>query len=179
MNAPNRSTHNKRIRAPLTHVGGHVPWAWVALVASHAELTRAMNAKLVSAHGLTLNDYEVLLHLSWAPGGRLRRGELAQRVRLTAGGITQLLKELEHERLVTSAPDPTDRRAVQASLTEAGWRRLAEAARTHVANVEAMFTAHFSRQELANLGELLGRLFGTPPAAGRGGWAAPPSPRLV
>jgi len=141
----------------------------VALLASHAELTRAMNAKLVSAHGLTLNDYEVLLHLSKAPGGRLRRGELAQRVRLTAGGITQLLKELERERLVTSAPDPADRRAVQTSLTEAGRQRFAEAARTHVANVEAMFTARFSRQELANLGELLSRLFGTPPDGGRGG----------
>jgi DNA-binding MarR family transcriptional regulator len=82
---------------------------------------------------------------------------------LTAGGITQLLKELERERLVTSASDPGDRRAVLASLTEAGRQRLAEAARTHVANVEAMFTARFSRQELANLGDLLGRLVGTPP----------------
>jgi DNA-binding MarR family transcriptional regulator len=179
VNTPKRSTQNERIRAPRTHVGGRVPWAWVALLASHSELTRAMNAKLVSEHGLTLNDYEVLLHLSWAPGGRLRRGELAQRVRLTAGGITQLLKELERERLVTSAPDPADRRAVQASLTEAGRQRLAEAARTHVANVEAMFTARFSRQELANLGELLGRLVGTPPDGGRAGRSAPPRPRGV
>ena len=47
--------------------------AWVAFLRGHAALTRALNAQLVSDHGLTMNDYEVLLRLSHAPDWRLKR----------------------------------------------------------------------------------------------------------
>ena len=50
---------------------------WVALLRAHASSVRRFNAELVSEHGLTLNDYEVLLHLSHADGKRLRRVDLA------------------------------------------------------------------------------------------------------
>jgi len=53
---------------------------WVALLRAHASSVRRFNAELVSEHGLTLNDYEVLLHLSHADGKRLRRVDLAERV---------------------------------------------------------------------------------------------------
>ena len=39
---------------------------WVRLLRAHAGLTRELNARLIARHGLTLNDYEVLLHLSHA-----------------------------------------------------------------------------------------------------------------
>ena len=51
--------------------------AWVGLLRAHASTTRRFNAELVSEHGLTLNDYEVLLHLSREEGRRLRRVDLA------------------------------------------------------------------------------------------------------
>ena len=42
---------------------------------SHSALTRELNAQLVAEHGLTLNDYEVLLTLSHAEERALRRVE--------------------------------------------------------------------------------------------------------
>ena len=146
------------IWATETHSGHPVPLAWVRLVAAHAELTRRMNTDLLAGHGLTINDYEALLHLSWALSGRLRRGELAQRVHLTPGGITRLLHGLEQMGLVRSLSDPTDRRVVCAALTEAGQERLRQAAHTHARDVSALFTAQFSCDELATLAQLLGRL---------------------
>ena len=38
--------------------------AWVSFIRAHSAITRQLNADLLNVHGLTLNDYEVLLLLS-------------------------------------------------------------------------------------------------------------------
>src|SRR3954449_10336162 len=69
--------------------------SWVSFLRAHAAITRQLNADLLNAHGLTLNDYEVLLHLSRAEHGMMRRVDLADSILLTASGITRLLDGLE------------------------------------------------------------------------------------
>jgi DNA-binding MarR family transcriptional regulator len=147
--------------APHTHAGEPVPLAWVRLLSAHAAITRELSANLLAAHGLTASDYEVLLHLSWAPDGRLRRSELAGGVLLTQGGITRLLHGLEREDLVRSTTSEADRRVVHAQLTPNGRERLAQAAGTHVADIRRLFTDRFSSAELRALARLLGALPGT------------------
>jgi DNA-binding MarR family transcriptional regulator len=117
---------------------------------------------LVAEHGLTINDYEVLLHLARAPEQRLRRVDLVDRILLTPSGITRLLEGLERAELVERAQCDEDRRVVYAKLTPAGADKLREAARTHVAGIESLFIGRFSDDELATLASLLSRL----PAAG-------------
>jgi DNA-binding MarR family transcriptional regulator len=133
---------------------------WIRFLRAHAALTRALSADLVAQHGLTLNEYEVLLPLSRAPEQALKRVELADRVLLTASGMTRLLDRLEDSGLVERASCPTDRRVVYAKLSTAGARRLREAARTHVAGVDELFLARFTDEEMTTLTSLLGRLPG-------------------
>jgi DNA-binding MarR family transcriptional regulator len=133
---------------------------WIRFLRAHAALTRALSSDLVARHGLTLNEYEVLLHLSHAPEEALKRVELAERVLLTASGMTRLLDRLEGSGLVERASCPTDRRVVYAKLTPEGARRLREAARTHIAGVDELFLARFTEEEMATLTSLLGRLPG-------------------
>ncbi len=133
---------------------------WIRFLRAHAALTRALSSDLVAQHGLTLNEYEVLLHLSHAPDQALKRVDLADRVLLTASGMTRLLDRLEQSGLVERASCPTDRRVVYAKLTTAGGRRLREAARTHIAGVDDLFLARFTEEEMATLTSLLGRLPG-------------------
>lgn len=132
--------------------------AWIAFLRAHAGVIRRLNAELVAEHGLTLNDYEVLLNLARAPERRLRRVDLAERVLLTPSGITRLLEGLERCGLVERAACDTDARVVYAQLTDAGLERLDEASRSHRAGVERAFAASFSEEESRVLGELLGRL---------------------
>ncbi len=132
--------------------------AWVALLRAHATSIRRFNAELVSGHGLTLNDYEVLLHLSHAEGGRLRRVDLAERVLLTPSGITRLLEGLERCGYVERASCAADARVTYAQLTEAGEAKLREAAGTHVAGIRGFFRERFSNEEVVALGGLLERL---------------------
>ena len=94
--------------------------AWVRYLRGHASLTRELNAELVADHGLTINDYEVLLHLAQADGMRLKRVELAERVVLTASGITRLLDGLQSSGWVCKASCPSDARITYAVLTDAG-----------------------------------------------------------
>ena len=91
---------------------------------SHAALTRALNGELVTAHGLTINDYEVLLHLQQTPGHRLRRVDLAERLLLTASGITRLLEGLERAGYVAKARCDSDARVTYAVITAAGEAKL-------------------------------------------------------
>lgn len=132
--------------------------AWVGLLRAHASATRRFNAELVSAHGLTLNDYEVLLHLARADGHRMRRVDLAERVMLTPSGITRLLEGLERSGYVERASCASDARVTYAQLTDIGEGKLREAARTHVAGISDFFRVRFSEEELGALGRMLERV---------------------
>ncbi len=132
--------------------------SWVSFLRAHSAITRQLNADLLTAHGLTLNDYEVLLMLSKAEGGRMRRVDLAHTVVLTASGITRLLDGLERAGFVEKDSCPTDARVSYAKLTISGHEKLRAAAVTHLQGVDELFTGRFSDSDLIALAELLGRL---------------------
>ena len=119
---------------------------------------RSFNAELVAEHDLTINDYEVLLHLSHADDRRLRRVDLAQRVLLTPSGITRLLEGLEREGYVERATCDSDARVTYAQLTDGGEEKLRQAAKSHVAGIRAFFRERYSSEELETLAGLLERL---------------------
>jgi DNA-binding MarR family transcriptional regulator len=132
--------------------------AWTSFLRAHAAITRELSAELVSEHGLTINDYEVLLRLSRAPDRMLKRVELAQEVLLTPSGITRLLAGLERAGFVDRADCPSDARISYARLTDEGYAKLREAAKTHIAGVERTYLERFTESERATLAKLLGRL---------------------
>ena len=132
--------------------------AWVSFLRAHAAITRELSAQLQRLHGLTLNDYEVLLHLARADGGRMRRVDLAESVILTASGITRLLDGLERSGFVCKETCASDRRVSYAKLTPAGVAKLREAGKSHLADIDELFLARYSGSELTTLGELLSRL---------------------
>src|SRR3954447_10974675 len=134
----------------------HVPDAWPLLLRTHAATTRQMDADLIAAHRLTLNDYEVLLHLSQAPERRLRRVDLADRVLLTQSGITRLLSGLEQSGFVERASCASDGRVVYAQLTDEGYAKLRAASETHLDGIRRLFSSRFSAEELDSLALLLG-----------------------
>ena len=132
--------------------------SWVTFLRAHAAITREMSAQLQREHGLTLHDYEVLLHLSRAEGFLMRRVDLAQSVLLTASGITRLLEGLERAGYVEKATCQSDARVSYAKLTDDGLAKLRAASVTHVRGVREVFTGRYSGSELETLAQLLSRL---------------------
>jgi len=129
--------------------------AFVRLLRAHQAITRELSADLLRSHGLTLNDYEVLLHLSFAPDRKLRRVDLADRILLTASGVTRLLDGLERSGFVTKSSCATDARVTYAVLTDAGLEKLREAAGAHISGVNALLGQSMSEEQVGQLAELL------------------------
>ncbi len=132
--------------------------SWITFLRSHSAITRELSAQLQREHGLTLNDYEVLLHLSHADGGMMRRVDLAETILLTASGITRLLEGLERSGFVCKQTCPSDARVSYAQLTGDGRQKLSDASVTHLRGIDELFLGRYSGSELATLAELLARL---------------------
>jgi MarR family 2-MHQ and catechol resistance regulon transcriptional repressor len=128
------------------------------LLGAHAALTRELSARLVVEHGLTLNEYEVLVLLARAPERAMRRVDLAHEVRLTPSGVTRLLDRLGAAGLVGKRECATDARVSYAQLTAAGVEKLERCAPDQAAAVERLLGERFDEDELGSLVELLGRL---------------------
>jgi DNA-binding MarR family transcriptional regulator len=143
---------------------------WARLLRAHASAKRELSTQLQDEHGLTINDYECLLLLSHADGDAMRRIDLANELMLTPSGVTRLLDGLQNGGYVRNHSCETDARVKYAMLTEAGRRKLEEASESHLAAVAELFSTRFTDEELATLGELLGRL----PGGGGDGSACSP-----
>jgi DNA-binding MarR family transcriptional regulator len=138
--------------------------AWTRLLRAYVSTTRLLSAELQEAHGLSINDYEALLVLSRAEGGRLKRVDLARSLMLTPSGITRLLEGLEDAGLVERAACSTDLRVTYAQLTDAGREKLEAASAGHIASIRALFDDHLEHDEVDAIAEILGKL---PGVAGR------------
>lgn len=132
--------------------------AWIRFLRAHAAVTRELSARLEADHGLTMNDYDVLVQLYFAPEQAMRRVDIARAVLLTASGITRLLDGLEQNGWVEKKACSTDARVSYAALTETGVAKFEDARGTHLADIEELFGASFSEEERDTLAELLGRL---------------------
>jgi DNA-binding MarR family transcriptional regulator len=140
------------------------------LLRAHSSLNRELSARLITEHGLTINDYEALLHLAHADEFGLKRVDLAERLMLTPSGVTRLLDGLQRDGWVRKGECESDARVTYAVLTEEGRERLESAGRTHVTQIREIFEELFSLEELENLVDLLGRL---PGATGHGETCTP------
>ena len=132
--------------------------AFVNLLRAHSAVTRQLDRELVTDHGLTINDYEVLLHLSRAPNRMMRRVDLAKLIVLTPSGVTRLLYGLQSCGLVCNQSCESDARVVYAKLTDEGVERLERASEMHVESIRGLFCERLSSDELVMLVTLLERL---------------------
>ncbi|ARP72677.1 MarR family transcriptional regulator [Streptomyces pluripotens] len=132
------------------------------LVRAQTALVRRFDARLSGLHGVSLADFTLLLKLGRAPGGRMRRVDLAEALGLTASGVTRGLVPLERIGLVTREPDARDARVAYAALTRTGRERLTEMLATAEETAAELFAGPgWSEADVALFSGLLARLGGT------------------
>jgi DNA-binding MarR family transcriptional regulator len=139
--------------------------AWRSYLQSHATILRLLDAELVSVHGITTRDYEVLLYLAQSPDRKLPMSALAESTMLTRSGITRLVDGLVSGGFIQRVSCPSDARVSYAQLTDEGLAKLRSAGCTHVGSIRRLFLEHFDVEETSRLADLLSRL----PGAQRGG----------
>ncbi|KQV46413.1 MULTISPECIES: MarR family winged helix-turn-helix transcriptional regulator [unclassified Duganella] len=129
------------------------------LARAHATIIRRLDTVLGGHHGLSFSDFMLLQSLANAPGGRLRRVDLADRLGLTASGVTRTLLPLEKTGWVARQADERDARVGYAVITAAGHALLDNAQRT-ANEYAADLLRHSNDEELAPLNAVLANLIG-------------------
>jgi DNA-binding MarR family transcriptional regulator len=132
--------------------------AWRGMLQVHAAVTRALDAQMHAAHGLSVSGYEVLMFLADSDGHRLRMAEIADRVLLSRSGLTRLVDRLVALGYVVRNACADDGRGSYAELTPAGLSAVEAARRTHLAGVREYFLERLSDEDQRTLGEIWDRV---------------------
>jgi DNA-binding MarR family transcriptional regulator len=127
---------------------------------AHSVLRRELDAEVLRPRGLTMNDFEALMHLSRADELRLRRVDLVERLMLTPSGVTRLLEGLQEAGLVEDLQCEDDARVTWARLTQDGVEILDCVGASHTERLRVLFRDTLSEDEVEQLSELLGKLPG-------------------
>src|SRR5665648_640867 len=114
--------------------------AWLRFSAVLELLPATLNAQLWRDEDLTHFDYFTLAMLSEVPDRLLRMSALAERTNATLPRLSRVVSRLEARGFIERVPCPSDGRATNAVLTDAGWDKVVHAAPGHVTTVrEAVF----------------------------------------
>ena len=122
-----------------------------------------LSGDFASVHGISVNEFLLLLHLERAPASRLSRVELSKRMRVSASTVTRMASPMEKVGLLAREADARDARLAFVVLTDAGRTKLMEALATFTKQAESFFADRWTEEELASLASLLNRLIANTP----------------
>lgn len=134
--------------------------AWLRLVAVVELLPGVLDGQLRRDAALTHFDYHVLAMLSEAPQRTLRMTELATRTNATLPRLSHVVRRLEERGLVEREACPSDGRATNARLTDAGWAKVRETAPGHVATVREHVVDALTPEQVSQLADIAGAVLG-------------------
>jgi DNA-binding MarR family transcriptional regulator len=132
--------------------------SWLSLVRLTSWLPWSIDQQLRRDSNLGMVEYQVMARLSQSPARTLRMSSLADLANASLSRLSHLVKRLEERGLVRREPDPADGRFTLATLTDQGFRTLAEAAPGHVAHVRSLVIDVLSPEQLRRLGQAADRI---------------------
>ena len=128
--------------------------SWRAYVMGTELLQHQLDRELREEHAISFSEYEILVRLSEAAEGRMRMALLADAMSHSRSRVTHTIARMERADLVLRHAAESDRRGVEAVMTAEGWRKLVEAAPTHVRGVRKHLVDVASRDDFASLGRI-------------------------
>jgi DNA-binding MarR family transcriptional regulator len=132
--------------------------AWLALAGVMLKLSPALDSQLQRDSDMTHFEYLCLALLSESEEQTLQMSEYAARVNASPSRLSHVVKRLEGRGWVERFPSPASGRVTMARLTEAGWEVLVAAAPGHVETVRSLVFDGLSREEVAGLESVAGRI---------------------
>ncbi len=144
--------------------------AWRAWIAASLLLPDRLSRDLQDEAGISLADYEILVHLSESPQRRLRMSDLADLTLSSRSRLSHQIDRLNDAGFVDREPCSEDRRGSFAVLTPRGWDFLVKAAPAHVASVREHLVDVLTPEEFATLGRICDKVVERlrPPGSGDG-----------
>jgi DNA-binding MarR family transcriptional regulator len=128
--------------------------AWRAFLTMHGQLVARLNRQLQVDSGLSIADYEVLVHLSEAADGRLRPFELQQLLLWEQSRVSHQLTRMQGRGLIGREECGEDGRGAFIVLTDDGRNAIDAAAPGHVRAVRSLFFDALSRDQVTMIERL-------------------------
>jgi len=122
----------------------------------HSKILKQVDNGL-SVHGISFSEFLIMHHLNNGVDKTMKRINLAERIGVTASGVTRLLNPMEKRRLVQKETNPRDARVSLVKLTTAGERVLTEAT-ISFEQTAASILQPLDDQQQSILAELIGKL---------------------
>jgi DNA-binding MarR family transcriptional regulator len=132
--------------------------AWRSLQFMQMRLESELSRQLAADSTLSLQDYAVLVALTDREDERLRAFELAGAIGWDKTRLSHHLKRMIDRGLVKKETCPSDRRGFFIAVTDQGRQAIKDAAPAHVDSVRSLFIDLVSRDELAVIAEVCGRV---------------------
>jgi DNA-binding MarR family transcriptional regulator len=127
---------------------------WRLFLTACQSLFASCEAQLLRDSGLPHGYYEILVHLSEAPGHALRMTQLATASTFSKSRLSHAVSKLEERGWVVREDCETDRRGQVARLTDEGYAVLEAAAPGHVEQVRRLLIDVLTPEQLSHLAEI-------------------------
>jgi DNA-binding MarR family transcriptional regulator len=128
--------------------------AWRAYIMGTELLQHQLDRELREEHQISFSEYEILVRLSETEDGRMRMALLADAMSHSRSRVTHTITRMEEADLVRRHAAQSDRRGVEAVMTDEGRRKLVEAAPTHVRGVRKHLVDIASCSDFTALGRI-------------------------
>src|SRR5690242_19184563 len=93
--------------------------AWRDVFEAHAAIMELLLTEMKDEVGISITEYDVLLHLSEMPKP-VRMNELADALVISKGGLTRVVDRMEKDGLLKRVPIAGDRRSMAIAMTRDG-----------------------------------------------------------
>jgi len=132
--------------------------AYFALMEVGGLLQHAVEQQLRDEGGLSYIQFQILAVLSEGADGPQRMTDVADRLVHSRSGLTYQIAQLAEAGWVAKTSSPDDERSVMVSLTPEGRTLLDRVMAGHVQVVQRFLLDPLSSEDVASLGDVLGRV---------------------
>lgn len=132
--------------------------AYFALIEVSSLLRHTIEQQLRDVGDLSYVQFQLLATLGDSADGSSRMTDLADSVVYSRSGLTYQAQSLEKRGLVTRVPSADDDRGITVTITAAGRDLLAKVFPGHVAVLDTLMFSPLTRDDVATIGDVLGRV---------------------
>lgn len=122
------------------------------------EFRAGLAGEFSAVHGISVNEFLLMLHLERTEAHRLARSELAKRMHVSASTITRMVAPMEKIGLVAREADDRDARLGFVAITDAGREKLAEALTTFTKRAGYLLDDRLTSEDAERFAAILRRL---------------------
>jgi DNA-binding MarR family transcriptional regulator len=117
-----------------------------------------LSGELSAVHGISVNEFLLLLLIDRSPANRLSRVDLAKRMHVSASTVTRMAAPMEKVGLIDREVDERDARLLFVVATDAGREKLSHALSTFSKRAGYLFSDRWEDEEIEHFAAMLRRL---------------------